>query len=233
MSNASVFWICTCLILIVAFLMIYLLSLKLLVDPKVALAAPGISRDLREWLSAFGGYAGALAALAAAVISVSMISRQISTASDQHLEMMKFQVHGALVQAQQVQSAASVAHGNVVQLLDSTVNRDEELVDGELESFSHVAEETRKQIIETRLTENVYDTQGRRPAFGSFEAALESWISAVATVRQVSNEDAETGESRRQMLRRLSGPLVTLELELRGVETDSADFIRRWSHLSP
>lgn len=233
MSNTSIFWICACFTVVVACLMIYLLSLKLLGVPKLVLPAPNTSTELLGWISAFGGYVGALVALLAAVLTVSMLSRQISLASNQHLELMSFQAHGTLVQVRQVQIAAGNAHGTVLQLVDSTMNWDDELTDKKLSLFSRVAEETKQQIVDARLTEKVYNTQGLRSALGSFESALEEWILSIEIVSRAPEKDAESGETRRQMLRRLSGPLIILESELENIQSEASDFIKRWSHLMP
>ncbi|MBN9887793.1 hypothetical protein [Salipiger abyssi] len=232
MSNIWIFLLGTLIIFSIAILATSLLFLKLFAHSSAPLPSSASIENAREWIGATSGWFAGFVAIIAVLASVLMISRQISSASDQHLELMKFQAHEKLVLATQVQTAASGAHGTIVQLHDSVINRDDELTDGKLHNDLAAARSVSKLLSDTGLSDKAYQLFGHRSAFGSFEAALDDWIAKAMLMLRTSVEP-ETGETRRQMLKRLSGALVILEIELRHTQSEARDFIKIWGHLTP
>lgn len=228
----SHFWLFvgfTVLIFTTAGLITYVVFLKLLPQTPVILPSASLG-NAREWIAATSGWFAGIVAIVAALITVGMLSKQIATSSEQHLELMKFQAHEKLVLSKQVQSAASGAHGTLVQILEGVMNG-EELTDRNLENFIRAAEAVRKLLDDTSLSEKAYQLLGQRSGFGSYEEALEKWIKA-ARILNDGPEGIASEVTRREMLKRESGILVILEIDLRHVEGSASDFIIRWAHLS-
>ncbi|MER0238644.1 hypothetical protein [Fulvimarina sp. MAC8] len=231
MSNVWIFVFFTVLVLIIAGLLIYILLFKLLFQPVVDIPVPNSTGTAREWIAATSGWFAGIVAIGSALITVAVLSQQISAASNQHLELMKFQAYEKIVLARQLQAGASQAHGTVAQLRDSLFNFDDELTNDKLDTFLSAAKLVSKIISDTNLTENANQLFGYRPAIGSFDSEIEEWIAAVQIVRAVPN-NKEAEETRREMLARLSGSLIMLETDLKYISSEANDFLVRWKHLA-
>ena len=186
----------------------------------------------REWVSALSGWAGGLAALIAAFVTVRVFLRQIREGREQHEEFMKFEAYERLLLMEQVGNAASSALGTVTQIFheyhDDAVPRNRQKLRLYVDAAEHALDALNSIDFSARRSEA---QGGLPPQQMRVENALPEFIKFAKAAAQLSDRTLETGGDGGR-LRAASTYLMLAHEDLQHLVEEMRSFQKRWAHLA-
>lgn len=182
---------------------------------------------IREWVSALSGWAAG----AAALLTVSVIAKQIRENRKQHLEFMKFEAHDRLLLVEQVGGQANMALGTVTQIFHEFHDEKIKRSNDKLLMYVDAAKFVLDSILDSEFAAKRSRAQGNLPPTKArAEFALPEFVKLVDLLLALEG-DQITEEERISILRGASSQLMRTHEDLRILAEEMTTFRKNWIHL--